>query len=311
MYYWLTAAVRFYVGLMLIQYGIAKFWGGQFPAPDVVRLGQSYGDSSPMGLAWTFFGFSDGYKWFMGIAEILGVLLLFRRTMTAGAFIALGTTANIMAVNYFFDVPVKIVSTALVVMCVFLLFINFRQLFRFFFLGQMVKLPVILEPAWRKSWQLYTKRTLKGVLILWTSALSVVTIIDAKKRYEARQNSSLIFGSHQVVEFISEQVRHGGSRWKELRLANNSVATLQYQNGDSLECIYAADTAQRRIELYLRGSAELTEVFTYKLTNKGQLLLKGTHKGVPIEVRLKKTEASDFRLMKTGFRWVNESPYNR
>ena len=112
LYYWLTVLIRFYVGLMLIDYGLVKVIKLQFPSPGLFRLTQAYGDSSPMGLAWTFLGFSEGYNFFMGIAEVAAVLLLFRRTMTAGAIITLMTTANVMAVNYFYDVPVKILSTA-------------------------------------------------------------------------------------------------------------------------------------------------------------------------------------------------------
>jgi hypothetical protein len=75
----------------------------------------------PWGLLGHSLGFSRGYNIFMGIAEIAAGLLLFRRTATAGAVITLMTTANVMAVNYFFDVPVKIVSTLLVVMTLMIL----------------------------------------------------------------------------------------------------------------------------------------------------------------------------------------------
>ena len=120
-YYWLTVAVRFYIGLMLINYGLFKVVKLQFPSPGIYRLLQPYGESSPMGLAWTFLGFSKGYNFFMGVAELTAALLLFRRTMTAGAIVTLMTTTNVMAVNYFYDVPVKIISTALVMMTLFLL----------------------------------------------------------------------------------------------------------------------------------------------------------------------------------------------
>ena len=116
LYYWLTVAVRFYVGLMLINYGLVKVIKLQFPSPSFYRLLEPYGDSSPMGLAWTFLGFSKGYNLFMGIAEVAAVLLLFRRTLTFGLIITLMTTANVMTVNYFYDVPVKLLSTHLV-MC--------------------------------------------------------------------------------------------------------------------------------------------------------------------------------------------------
>lgn len=81
LYYYLTLAVRYYVGFLLISYGLVKVFKLQFPAPNLYRLSQEYGDSSPMGLAWTFLGFSKGYNLFMGIAEICSIFLLFRRTL--------------------------------------------------------------------------------------------------------------------------------------------------------------------------------------------------------------------------------------
>src|SRR5258706_3145302 len=96
LFYWLTVAVRFYVGMMLISYGLVKVFKLQFPSPHLLRLTSTYGDSSPMGLAWTFLGFSEGYNLFMGLAEVAAVLLLFRRTVTFGAIISLMTTANVM-----------------------------------------------------------------------------------------------------------------------------------------------------------------------------------------------------------------------
>ena len=122
LYYWLTTGVRYYIALMLISYGMYKVIQLQFPYPGFYRLTQAYGDSSPMGLAWTFLGFSKGYNMFMGLAEVAAALLLFRRTVTVGAIITLMTTANVMAVNYFYDVPVKIVSTHLVLLTLFLLY---------------------------------------------------------------------------------------------------------------------------------------------------------------------------------------------
>lgn len=87
LFYWLTVVLRFYVGFMLVHYGLAKLNNGQFPALLSYRLLSTYGDSSPMGLAWTFLSYSEGYKWFMCVAELMAILLFFRRTATIGAFI--------------------------------------------------------------------------------------------------------------------------------------------------------------------------------------------------------------------------------
>src|SRR3954467_4950440 len=58
LYRWLRLYVRLYVGAVLISYGAYKVIQSQFPAPNLGRLVQPYGDSSPMGLLWTFMGSS-------------------------------------------------------------------------------------------------------------------------------------------------------------------------------------------------------------------------------------------------------------
>ena len=76
---------RYYLGWYLLIYGWVKVFPLQMPLPGPDRLLQPYGDSSPMGLAWTFIGASVGYQIFSGLAEVAaGYLLFFRRTARAG-----------------------------------------------------------------------------------------------------------------------------------------------------------------------------------------------------------------------------------
>jgi hypothetical protein len=79
--YWLLVLVRYSLATAMIGYGAAKIYKYQFPDPMPSTLLQPLGDFSPMGLAWTFMGYSMGYNLFTGIAEALGgVFLFFRRT---------------------------------------------------------------------------------------------------------------------------------------------------------------------------------------------------------------------------------------
>lgn len=78
MLYWVQVLVRYYLAYMLLSYGYSKIFKSQFPAPNLQRLLQPYGKSSPMGLAWTFLGFSTAFNYFMGFFEAIGgVLMLF------------------------------------------------------------------------------------------------------------------------------------------------------------------------------------------------------------------------------------------
>ena len=58
---WLVMLVRYYVIYQMLIYGFAKLFYLQFQPPRFARLIQPYGDSSPMGILWTFMGQSKGY----------------------------------------------------------------------------------------------------------------------------------------------------------------------------------------------------------------------------------------------------------
>jgi hypothetical protein len=69
---------------------------------------------SPMGLMWTFMGYSRAYQCFAGGAELLGaVLLLWRRTRAIGAFVLAAVLLNVVILNFCYDVPVKLGSLEL------------------------------------------------------------------------------------------------------------------------------------------------------------------------------------------------------
>lgn len=152
LYYYLSVFIRYYIAFMLFTYGAIKQIHAQMPPPTLNKLMQPLHEFSPMGLAWTFLGFSKGYNIFMGIVEISALLLLFRKTTTIGALITMATSINIMTVNYFFDVPVKMLSTALFVFSLFLLLPNLKILYSFFIQGKPAELALISKPIYRKKW---------------------------------------------------------------------------------------------------------------------------------------------------------------
>jgi hypothetical protein len=122
LYQWLIVFLRFYLGSAMIGYGFAKVIKTQFPLPHLGRLTQTYGESSPMGLLWTFMGFSVGYNFFTGMAEVVGGLLLcFRRTRLIGALVCVGVMSNVVMLNFAYDVPVKLYSSHLLAMAIFLM----------------------------------------------------------------------------------------------------------------------------------------------------------------------------------------------
>lgn len=159
--YWFTVVVvRYYVAMIMLSYGFSKLHNGQFPANSIDRLEEKVGNVSPMGLVWTMMGASTGYTFVSGLLETFGGLLLFfRRTKTFGALFTMTIMINVALLNFFYDVPVKIFSSHIVLFCVFIVSGDAIALYRFFILHQ----PSQLRFHQRNSNKRWKRRTLTAL----------------------------------------------------------------------------------------------------------------------------------------------------
>jgi hypothetical protein len=318
LYYWLTVGIRYYVGLMLFNYGIYKVFKLQFPSPGLYRLTQPYGESSPMGLAWTFLGFSKGYNMFMGVAEIAALLLLFRRTMTFGAIITLGTAANVMAVNYFYDVPVKILSTALVVMTLLLLAKDIKTLFIFFFTGIATKLETINAPVLKKKAWRITKISFKYLLIAYVVINGFVEGYQSTKLYGDAVPRHKFFGIYNVDSTIyapdsAKNKELLPVNWKEWMIDNEYIVRLRLKNDSILRYSMSMDTVNSKLTFVHNKDSTKNMNFSYIAVPDKKLVLNGKtgEDSVSVILNRKVDNTSAYLLVNRGFHWVNEYPFNR
>ncbi len=316
MYYWLTVVMRFYVALMLINYGLVKVVKLQFPSPSFYRLIEPYGDSSPMGLAWTFLGFSKGYNLFMGIAEVAAGLLLFRRTLTFGLIITLMTTANVMAVNYFYDVPVKILSTHLVLMTTFLLLRDFKKLCVFFFTDRAVSLSVIRQPEKEGDRSLkLVSRIAKGLLIGYITIMAFINLPSSQKRYGTKAPKPALFGLFEVNHFTINGDTIPANinlkeRWRYIAFERVGRANIYNMDKSRLNFKSEIDTIEQKV--VFTSYRDSTEQYTINyIKTDSTLTFETLFKGDTIKGNSKRLTKEDFLLMNRGFNWISEYPFNR
>ena len=178
----LRCYLRYVLAFALLGYGLAKvsLVGNQFPEVSEVRLGKTWGETSPMGLVWGFMGASRPYTIFAGLAEVVAAFfLLWRRTAVLGAVVAVAVMTNVVMLNYCYDVPVKIYSTHLTLMGLLILLPDARRLLSLLVLGRnptdlgtpsvwsasragwlrwLLKAPVVavcfLAPIGERAWEL-------------------------------------------------------------------------------------------------------------------------------------------------------------
>ena len=118
--------------VLLMPYAGFKLGLMQMSRPDFPELLITLGEKSPMGLLWTFMGFSPVVQFLAGLAEfVAALLLLWRRTAWLGGLIGFIDLAVVWLLNMTFDVPVKIPSAFQALLYLLVLAPWLPRLFRF------------------------------------------------------------------------------------------------------------------------------------------------------------------------------------
>lgn len=120
--WWVHGVVRLLLAIALAYYGVAKLVLGQFGVLDMGGALTAQGEMSPMGVLWRMAALSPLFQFLAGLAEFGAALaLLWRRTVPLGAMIAAASMALVFVLNLGYDVPVKQISLALLIMSVLVL----------------------------------------------------------------------------------------------------------------------------------------------------------------------------------------------
>jgi hypothetical protein len=316
-YFWIWVAIRYYVAFTMLVYGSVKVVKLQFPAPSPGRLLEPVGNMSPMGLAWTYMGYSVGFNWFTGLGEITcGLLLLFRRTSTLGAVIGLAVAGNIMAINYAYDVPVKILATMLVCMCLFILFKDYDRLVNFFFRNREAQPANITPPKFRARWKNIVLCVCKYVLIGFVVISLGMDVYHQNKAFGDNAPKSKFFGIYNVQTFVRGHdtlppLITDSTRWRRLYIGASGRAATAMMNDSLKNFDLHTDTVKHLFEFITTSDIKDTLKLNYKVLKPDTLLLSGLWGKDSIKVRMAKYDMRKFRLNSRGFHWVNEYPYNK
>ncbi|WP_349828185.1 hypothetical protein [Brevibacterium litoralis] len=110
-------ALRYLLAGVMLVYGWSKVVLGQFGTLDYSNALTQYGEMSPMGLFWRFFGYSEFVQITSGLVEVLAAaLLLFHGTAWLGGLLMTAACGAVFAFNMAYDIPVKQNSLAYTVM---------------------------------------------------------------------------------------------------------------------------------------------------------------------------------------------------
>lgn len=314
--YWFITLLRFFLGYNMMSYGWQKVIPMQFQEPSFYRLLQPLGDMSPMGLAWTFMGFSPAYTIFSGILEVVGgILVLYYRTRYLGALILVAVMTNVMAINYFYDVPVKIFSTQLCFIAIIIASPKIKQL-----IYVLLDLrPTIIQTHFTPFYK--SKQKKMTTIGTWVFMLFIIfyPLIDTFQyldEYGPNAPKPPLYGLYEVTSFnangqevvptIKDTVawRYVSMEWK---------GSTQFYRTDMSRFGYRSEVDTVSQKITLTHFEDSTEVYTIKYTptTDSTMRFQGIHKNDTIDCMAKILTKKDFRLTSRGYNWIQEYPFNR
>lgn len=134
-YGFLYGAIRYCIAFNIMAFGWKKFYGLQFIVPSEIAqmpMNQQTGEW----LTWFYFGYSHTFGIIIATIQIIGgFMLLFRKTVLAGAIILFSLLLNLTLINVFYgmNAGALLQSVLLTIGVLFLLLLDYKKLVDFFF----------------------------------------------------------------------------------------------------------------------------------------------------------------------------------
>jgi len=305
--YALMVMVRYYLAMQLLMYGCSKIFKSQFYLPEPNTLFTTLGETPKDLLYWSLMGASRSYSIFMGSMEVMAAaLLLFGRTKLMGALLSIFILVNVVAVNFSFDISVKLYACFLLLLAIVLVLPDVKMLYRFFMGGKAVRLQV-WEPSRTSKWRLIFKIG-KACVIGLLCIDAIAPYWTGKQFNDDAILRPPLHGAYEVTNFV-----HNGDtlpplltdvqRWKRVFIHRRGYFIVQHMRDSMYDHALAYDTIQQ--QLYLKQpETDVEDVLDYRRLNDSVLTLSGVYQQDTLRVTLKKIWLETLPLLQPGFHWT-------
>ena len=297
--YWFGVYIRYMTAAIMLGYGIDKLIPVQMPYPDVTELLRPYGGQDLFSVAWNFVGSSPGYERFAGSCEIIGSLLLvFRRTYVFGALFMCTILCNVIAINVFYNIGVKLYSFFTLIGVLFLLTPYINKLAQFFFQNRNVSLA---EPKVEinASWVRYLMITVGIVLVGGTI---LVNIFGDRKTYlrqmSNRRNQRLYNVNWFVAKDTLKPLLTDTLRWNKFAFFARKSAVIYNMRDSASIYDYDRDSVKHIYRVHDDQDSLKWDELRYIYPEKNKLQFTGKWKGVDVKIMMEESPIDSMTLKK-------------
>jgi len=321
--YWLCLVTRYYIALVAFAYGILKLFAAQMSFPSESMMATPLGDLLPMRLSWMFIGYSTPYQFFSGVMEtMVGLLLLYRRTATLGIMIGTAVFLNVMVLNLSYDIPVKLYSMQLVLLCLFLLANEYKRIACFLVLNRPAELCYLYHYNYPKRWMRITRVILKIAFIVCFVGYGFFEMLDySHEFYGAKEIKPIKPGIYDVPVYVVNKDTIPGLlsdtlRWQDIVFDKGGRGSIK-TNDTAYRRIYrrayfnySTDTVKQLLNFTKVPGDTVNFILSlhYQVPDSNTIRLWGMRNNDSLFIELKRS-SRHFQLGERQFHWLSE--YNR
>jgi len=311
---WFLLFVRLCLGGQMFTYGFAKLIPTQMTQP-LWTLVEPYGNFSLMSVLWNQVGASQPYEMLLGVAEVLaGVMLFIPRTALVGAMLALVDLAQVFVLNMTFDVPVKLLSSHLLLLSLLLLAPEARRLVTVLVLGRDGG-PSTAPYPFRTPRSRRIGALAQVVAGLWLLVGNVHTHLWEWHEIGSARAKPPLYGVWTVSQFTRDgqelpPLLTDQTRWR--RVVFDYPGLLTYQRMDDT-LVNVLDTVDPRAHRMVLTTAtpppKPVGALTFQQPAPDKAVLTGELDGHRVTMSLERDDIDRLPLRSTGFHWVQEVPH--
>lgn len=276
-----------------------------------------------MRLSWFFIGYSSPYQFFSGVMEVLvGLLLLWRKTTTIGALMAVGVFLNVFMLNICYDIPVKLFSLHILIGAILLVVHEYDRLVGMFIKNQSPLPGTLYEYDYGSNQYLKIGRIVAKVLFI--GLLVILPFYQTMSQYISDQkviakNNILPNGYYEVMKYsvngIDKRNQYLDSIvWKNLifdgdrgsALSKDTLFRQVYNRGYFR---FEVDTMNTLLKMYKANGDSIHKVdFKFRMLDSSRIQLQGKLWNDSVSIDLQRV-VRHFQLAEKQFHWLSE--YNR
>jgi hypothetical protein len=254
-------ALRFIVSFLIIFYGFAKLNGAQFTILSS-ELDKPMGQVSGFWLTWYYFGYSPIYGTLIGLAQIVGgVLLMFRKTTLLGACLLFPILGNIVLIDIFYGVDLQGLLAAFIIefALVGILAVHRHELLAVFWSKQNRLFP----DRWSTRSRVFGKYAIR-ILMIALPAVYTYWVANYNNRLPTQLD-----GAWEVVS-VSPQSEAGGNAPAIIFFERNRAFMCVFKSKDESykQHHFEVDEHKRTITIWEEWLRKGTQIFagTYELS---------------------------------------------